>query len=112
MGFRNHRERDMVFYQVFLLSPLQCTVTELRNCKRLREFEEIEISRQCWRGDCEYNKEKTLLSGFHFRIRPQITSRHPLLQRTVFFWTGSTVLKCPWPRPGISLVITCKPRCL
>jgi hypothetical protein len=31
--------------QVFLLSPLQCTVTELpRNCKRLREFKEIEIS--------------------------------------------------------------------
>ncbi len=28
----------MVFYQVFLLSPIQCTV--YRNCKRLREFEE------------------------------------------------------------------------
>ncbi len=33
-----------VFYQVFLLSPLQCKVTELRNCKRLREFEEIEVN--------------------------------------------------------------------
>ncbi len=33
----------MVFYQVFLLSPLQWTVTNCRNCKRLREFEEIEI---------------------------------------------------------------------
>jgi hypothetical protein len=40
------RKGGMVFYQVFLLSPLQCTVTE--NCKkykRLCEFEEIEISR-------------------------------------------------------------------
>jgi len=26
MDFLNHREGDMVFYQVFLLSPLQCTV--------------------------------------------------------------------------------------
>jgi hypothetical protein len=25
----NHREGGMVFYHVFLLSPLQCTVTEL-----------------------------------------------------------------------------------
>jgi hypothetical protein len=33
----------MAFYQVFLLSPLQCTVT---NCRNLCEFEEIEISRQ------------------------------------------------------------------
>ncbi len=32
----------MVFYQVFLLSHLQCTVTQNRNCKRLREFKEIE----------------------------------------------------------------------
>ena len=45
----------MVFYQVFLLSPLQCTVTYSRNCKRLREFEEIEIS-SC-RGDCELMQE-------------------------------------------------------
>ncbi len=54
MDFLNNREGDMGFYQVFLLSPLQCTVTEVnsRNCKRLRAFEEIEISRQ------------RLLSGF------------------------------------------------
>jgi hypothetical protein len=32
---------------------LQCTVTERGNCKRLREFEEIGISRQSCRGDCE-----------------------------------------------------------
>jgi hypothetical protein len=37
MDFLNHREGGMVFYQVssFLL---------YRNCKRLREFKEIEIS--------------------------------------------------------------------
>ncbi len=29
MDFLNHREGVMVFYQVFLLSPLQCTVTKL-----------------------------------------------------------------------------------
>jgi hypothetical protein len=34
----------MVFYQVFLLSPLQCTVTHNKNCKRLRKFEEIEVT--------------------------------------------------------------------
>jgi hypothetical protein len=28
MGFLTRREAGMVFYQVFLLSPLQCTVTE------------------------------------------------------------------------------------
>jgi hypothetical protein len=36
MDFLNHREEGMVFYQVFLLSPLE---REMRNCKRLREFE-------------------------------------------------------------------------
>jgi hypothetical protein len=29
VDFLNHREKGMVFYQVFLLSPLQCTVTQL-----------------------------------------------------------------------------------
>jgi hypothetical protein len=29
MDFLNHREEDMIFYQVFLLSPLQCTATKL-----------------------------------------------------------------------------------
>ncbi len=38
MDFLNHCEGGMVFYQVFLLYPLP------RNCKRLLEFEEIEIS--------------------------------------------------------------------
>ncbi len=40
-------------FLVFLLSPLQCTITHYGNCKKLREFEEIEISMQGCRGDCE-----------------------------------------------------------
>ncbi len=52
----------MIFYQLFLLSPLQCTSTELycRNCERLRELEEIEISSQSFRGDCELQGGKLL----------------------------------------------------
>jgi hypothetical protein len=60
----------IVFYQVFLLSPLQCTITTVEICKRfcefeqiptrLREFEEIEISRQSCRGDCEYQRGELL----------------------------------------------------
>ncbi len=53
MEFLKHREGGAVFYQVFHLSPLQGTVTQRRNFKRLREFEEIEISRQSCRGDFE-----------------------------------------------------------
>jgi hypothetical protein len=55
MDFLNYRSGGMVFYQVFFLSPLQCTFTvrNSRNCKRFCEFEEIEISRQSCRGDCE-----------------------------------------------------------
>jgi hypothetical protein len=43
----------MVFFQVFLLSPLQCTVAELQKLQEvaLHEFEEIQISRQSCRGD-------------------------------------------------------------
>ncbi len=40
MDFLNHREGGMVFYQVFLLSPLQCTTTELetgRGCVSLKK---------------------------------------------------------------------------
>jgi hypothetical protein len=44
MEFLNHREGIVVFYQVFLLNPLQYFTVEIG--KRLREFEEIEISRQ------------------------------------------------------------------
>jgi hypothetical protein len=52
-GFLNHWEGGVVCYQVFLLSPLQCTVTHYKNCKRLREFEEIEISLQSGRDNSE-----------------------------------------------------------
>jgi hypothetical protein len=52
MDFLNHREGGMVFYQVFHLSPSQCNCN-CRNCKRLREFEEMDISRQSCGGDCE-----------------------------------------------------------
>ncbi len=43
-----------------------------RNCKRLREFEEIGISRQSCRDVCKYHLGKLLrlLSGFRPRIRP------------------------------------------
>ncbi len=53
MDFLNHREGGMVFFQVFLLSPLQCTVINWRNCERLLEFEEMENSSQRCRDDCE-----------------------------------------------------------
>jgi hypothetical protein len=44
----------MVFYQIFILSLYG-------NCKRLREFEEIEISRQSYCiEETVNNKEKTL----------------------------------------------------
>jgi hypothetical protein len=72
MDFLNHREGGVVFYQVFLLSPLQCTVTNCRNCKRLREFEETEISRQSYREVTVNSKEENsrLFSEFRPRIRP------------------------------------------
>jgi hypothetical protein len=40
-----------------------------RNCNKLRECEEIEISRQSCRGECE-GKPLRLLSGFRPRIQP------------------------------------------
>ncbi len=40
MDFLNQKEGGMLF----LLSPLPCTVTNWKNCNRLREFEEIEVS--------------------------------------------------------------------
>jgi hypothetical protein len=41
MDFFNHREGGIVFYQVFLFFPLQCTVTELetvRGCVSLNKY--------------------------------------------------------------------------
>jgi hypothetical protein len=59
MDFLNHREGRLVLYQVFLLSPLQCTQTPFRNFKRLSEFEEIEISRQSCRGTVNRMEENS-----------------------------------------------------
>jgi hypothetical protein len=42
MDFLNHREEGMVFYQIVLLSPLQCTSYSnftVEMCNRLRELE-------------------------------------------------------------------------
>jgi hypothetical protein len=74
MDFIYHREGGMIFYQVFLL---------YRNFKRFREFEEIVISRQICRGDCELQGGKLLrlLSEFRPRIRPQISLRQSQLLR-------------------------------
>jgi hypothetical protein len=55
MDFLNHREGGMVFYQVFLLSPIQCTVNE--------------ISRQICRGICEQEGGNLLILLFIFRPR-------------------------------------------
>ncbi len=57
MDFLNHREGGMVFYQVFLFSPLQCTVTDSRNCERLRELEEIVIYQDKTVNSKEENSE-------------------------------------------------------
>jgi hypothetical protein len=49
MDFLNHREGGMVFLvSISFSSLLLCSVQQMnaRNCKRLREFEEIEISRR------------------------------------------------------------------
>ncbi len=51
MDFLNQSEGGVVFYQVFLLSPLQCTLTHCRNCKWLREFEEIALKAKLY---CRY----------------------------------------------------------
>ncbi len=45
MDFLNHREGGMVCYQIFLLSPLLCTVSALKKLQELRELEEIEIGK-------------------------------------------------------------------
>jgi hypothetical protein len=74
MDFLNHRDRGYAFLSGF--PPFSFTVysncMNSSNSKRLREFEEIEISRQSFRGDREYQGGKLLriLSGFRPRIRP------------------------------------------
>ncbi len=71
----------MFFYQVFLLSPLTCTVTHCRNCKRLREFEEIEILRQSCRGYFQWQ------GGFRPRIRLNSASGETTTQGRFIHWT-------------------------
>jgi hypothetical protein len=70
MDFLLHRKG--VWFSIRFSTFLITSVQQLnsRNCKRLREFEEIEISRQSCRGDCEKQEGKLLrlLSGFRPRI--------------------------------------------
>jgi hypothetical protein len=102
MDFLNYREGGVVFYQVFLPSPLQCKVTHCRNCKRLRECEEIEISRQSCRGDFEKQGGKLLrlLSGFRPRIGPQ----KPASRKGV--WVGGVTSPYFQPDPWINILNT------
>jgi hypothetical protein len=90
----------VIFYQVFLLSPLQCTVTYWRNCKRFREFEEIKNSRQSCRGDYEYQGEKLLrlFSGFRPRIRPRVSAHSN--RANVFCFLSSLLLLLPASSAG------------
>jgi hypothetical protein len=37
MDFLNHREGGMVYYQVFLLSPLQCILENVTGCVSLKK---------------------------------------------------------------------------
>jgi hypothetical protein len=65
MDFLNHREGDVVSYQVkFSSFLLYSTLTHCGNCKRLREFGEIEISRQSCRYDFEYVARRKTLKTF------------------------------------------------
>ncbi len=71
IDFLNQREGG-VWFSIRIFSFLI-----YRNCKRFREFEEIAISRQSCRGECEYQGGKLLrlLSGFRQRIRPVVYLR-------------------------------------
>ncbi len=100
------------FYINFLFSPLQCIVTHSRKCKRLREFEEIEISMQGCRGDSEQQGGKLwrILSGFRPRIRPQdwIRTRNLL---GLFIYLVHRCHHPPWhPQPTWSLLYLCSTR--
>jgi hypothetical protein len=59
--------------------------------KRLREFEEIEISRQSCKSDCECKEEE--FSGFRPRIRPQVKVTKRKLGGLISLPTAS-ILKC------------------
>ena len=73
MDFLNHREGGMVFYQDFLLSPLQCTVTELktvRGCVSLKKLKyqgkaiEVAVNIKEENSFCLY-----FVQEFHLRMR-------------------------------------------
>jgi hypothetical protein len=68
MDSLNYREGGVVFYQVFLLFLY-------RNCKRLREFEEIEMSSKAVEMTVN-NTEENSKSGFLPKIRPQIIEKY------------------------------------
>ncbi len=74
MDFLNHREGSVVSFQVFLLSPLQCTVTHctvetVRGCVILKKYK----SQGTAVGDFEQQGGKLfrILSEFRPRIWPQ-----------------------------------------
>jgi hypothetical protein len=58
MDFLNHMEEGMIFYQFssFLLYSVQ--ILNSRNCDRLREFEEVEISSQSCRLEVTVNSKE------------------------------------------------------
>ncbi len=61
MDFLKNREEDVVFCQVFLLSPLHCTLIHCRYCKRLREFRKREISQAI---ELTLNSKRKTLKAF------------------------------------------------
>jgi hypothetical protein len=101
MDFLNHREGGMVFYQVFLLSPLQCTVVNcietVNGCVSLKNCES-QISTESCRGYCEYQRGKLLgvLSGFRPRIRPQ---HKILIFHCHIYLSISLYIEFPWLQP-------------
>jgi hypothetical protein len=77
MDFLDHRGGGVVFCQVFFLSPLQCTVTHYRNCKRLSEFDEIEISMQSCRVTLNSKEE----NSYDFCLDFWISFKNYLVER-------------------------------
>ncbi len=68
MDFLNHREGCMVFYQVFLLSPIQCTVAELykyvRGCVSLKKLKSQGKAVEVTENSKEKNSEDFYLDFF------------------------------------------------
>ncbi len=78
MDFLNHRNGGMVFYQVFLLSPLQCTVIEsqkyVRGCMSLNKYVRgcLSLKKYKSQGEAVYvtSNSKDFCLDFRPRIRP------------------------------------------